>query len=148
MTREFTGRDMAKILVVGFGVVAAVNFFMANRATSGFGGVVVENSYVASQKFNTWLEEAERSKALGWEAKVARDGSGHLVVETRSAPGDATVTAELRRPLGERESATITFARTDDGTYRSVEQVAEGRWTIRLAIESAGDRWAVEEPLL
>ena len=40
--REFTGRDMALVLVGGFGIVVAVNFFMASLATGGFHGVVVE----------------------------------------------------------------------------------------------------------
>ena len=49
MTKKFTGKHMATILVLGFGVVVAVNFTMASLATNGFSGVVVENSYVASQ---------------------------------------------------------------------------------------------------
>ena len=38
MRREFTGRDMAKILVAGFGVVVAVNFGMATIAARSFSG--------------------------------------------------------------------------------------------------------------
>ena len=67
MRKEFTGRHMAAILVAGFGVVIAVNLMMARFAVSTFGGVVVENSYVASQEFNTWLERAAQSRAIGWE---------------------------------------------------------------------------------
>ena len=55
MRREFTGRDMAKILVAGFGLVVAVNFGMATIAARSFSGTVVDNSYIASQKFNGWL---------------------------------------------------------------------------------------------
>jgi nitrogen fixation protein FixH len=44
---------MAMILVAFFAVVIAVNLLMARLAISTFGGVVVENSYVASQHFNT-----------------------------------------------------------------------------------------------
>ena len=65
MRREFTGRDMAMVMVAGFGVVVAVNFYMASLATNGFGGVVVENSYVASQKYNGWLAEAARRSKAG-----------------------------------------------------------------------------------
>ena len=45
--RPFTGRHMAAIMVAFFGVVIAVNVYMARLATSTFTGVVVENSYVA-----------------------------------------------------------------------------------------------------
>jgi hypothetical protein len=56
--RPFTGRHMAMIMIAFFGVVIAVNVLMARFAVSTFGGVVVENSYVASQHFNRWLDEA------------------------------------------------------------------------------------------
>ena len=147
MTREFTGRDMTKVLVIGFGIVAAVNFLMANLATSGFGGVVVENSYVASQKFNGWLEEAERSRALGWQADVIRDEAGYLLVMTQGVPAEASVTADLRRPIGDRETASVVFAAGNDGLYRSLEPIGAGRWTMRLAIASGQDHWAEEVPL-
>ncbi|MGE0776676.1 MAG: FixH family protein, partial [Sphingomonadaceae bacterium] len=55
MTRSFTGRHMAIILIAFFGVVIAVNFYMARMAIGTFGGTVVDNSYVASQRFNGWL---------------------------------------------------------------------------------------------
>ena len=45
MRREFTGRKMAVALVAGFGVVVAVNLFMASLATRGFGGVVCGPKY-------------------------------------------------------------------------------------------------------
>lgn len=147
MTREFTGRDMTRVLVIGFGIVAAVNFLMANLATSGFGGVVVENSYVASQKFNGWLEQAERSRALGWQADIVRDNAGHLVITTQRVPEEARITAELRRPIGERELASVAFAALEDGTFRSIDPIGEGRWTARLYIEAGEDRWAEEIPL-
>ena len=70
--RGFTGWHAFAMLFAFFGVVVAVNLFMARDALSTFGGLVVENSYVASQDFNHWLDEAQRSKALGWQVKVTR----------------------------------------------------------------------------
>ena len=72
MKREFTGRHFTAILLGWFGVVVTVNLFMASLATQGFGGVVVKNSYVASQKFNGWLDAAREQEALGWSAAVDR----------------------------------------------------------------------------
>lgn len=147
MKREFTGRHMAAILVAGFGVVVAVNFLMATLALRGFGGVVVENSYVASQKFNGWLEEAERQKTLGWSATVARGERGRLVVETTAVPAGAKVVATLRRPLGKPETRTLDFAEVGPGRFVSDALVPGGRWTVRLAIESQGRRWSLQEPI-
>lgn len=144
---RFTGKHMAAILVTGFGIVAAVNFTMASYATNGFHGVVVENSYVASQKFNGWLEEAEAERALGWEAKPTREADGHIALATSGLPEGAQITAALRRPLGAHEFTDLTFERTEDGRYRSTEAVAAGRWTMRLHIEAEGHKWAEESDL-
>ena len=40
---------MTMLLVGGFGIVIAVNFYMASHAISGFGGVVVPNGQVCLQ---------------------------------------------------------------------------------------------------
>ncbi len=53
---SFTGKHMLGVMIAGFGIVAAVNFYMASLAVGGFHGIVVENSYVASQKFNDWID--------------------------------------------------------------------------------------------
>ncbi|MEC7952654.1 MAG: FixH family protein, partial [Pseudomonadota bacterium] len=66
MKREFTGKHAAAIIVTGFAIIIAVNLFMATLAVRGFGGVIVENSYVAGQEFNDWLDAAEEQEALGW----------------------------------------------------------------------------------
>lgn len=147
MRREFTGLHMAMVLVIGFGVVVAVNFYMAARAANSFGGVVVENSYVASQKFNGWLDKAQRGRALGWQAEIGRDGTGHLVVETSGVPADALVRAEMRRPLGDAGHELITLSRSDAGRYRSQAPLEEGRWIVRLEVSKDADIWQSEGEL-
>lgn len=144
---EFTGKHMAGVLVAGFGIVIAVNFFMASLAIGGFHGVVVKNSYVASQKFNSWLDKAERSRALGWEATSAREKNGYVLVTSPNLPAGADIHAELRRPLGAHEFASLTFSPAGKGRYRSNAPVAAGRWTIRLRIEAGADVWTSESEL-
>lgn len=146
-TGKFTGRHMAIVMVAGFGIVAAVNFTMAGFAVGGFHGTVVDNSYVASQKFNGWLSEADRMAALGWSAAAMRDDTGRVIVTTTGVPAGAVVTARLRRPIGTRAFADLTFAPLGDGRLRSLEPVSDGRWTVRLAIEAQGERWAEESEL-
>ena len=69
MNSPLTGKRMTGIFVLFFGVVIAVNVVMACYASSTFGGIVVENSYVASQDFNRWLDEAAAEKALAiWQS--------------------------------------------------------------------------------
>lgn len=144
MKREFTGRDMAMILVGGFAIVIAVNLLMATLATRGFGGVVVQNSYVASQKFNQWLETAREQEGLGWSADIRRQDDGRLAIATGGVPAGALVTARLRRPLGEPESRDLAFAATGDGAYIAADPIPDGRWIARVTIESGADRWTDE----
>lgn len=144
MKREFTGRHMTAVLVGGFGIVVAVNLYMASLATHGFGGVVVKNSYVASQKFNSWLDAAREQDTLGWSASVERGSGGRLLVATQGVPADAAVSAELRRPLGDAERTDLDFQATGSGGFVSTAPVAEGRWIVRVAIEDADRRWVNE----
>lgn len=146
-SREFTGRHMVMVMVAGFGIVMIVNFYMASLAVGGFHGIVVENSYVASQKFNGWLEEAEEMRALGWTALVSRDADGHVIITAKDVPEGATITADLRRPIGDQEFAKMTFAPVGRGQYRSLESVGEGRWTMRLQIAAQGNNWTEESEL-
>ncbi|MDJ0642451.1 MAG: FixH family protein [Erythrobacter sp.] len=143
----FTGKHMLGVMVVGFGIVAAVNFFMASLAVGGFHGIVVENSYVASQKFNDWIDEAKADRALGWEARASRAENGHVVLTTTGVPNGATAKAELRRPIGTQEYASLTFTHQADGSYLSTEPVSEGRWTMRLSISANGQDWIGESEL-
>ncbi len=145
--KEFTGRHMAAVFVAGFGIVIAVNLFMAFQAVGGFHGTVVDNSYVASQNFNAWLDKAEQSRALGWEVRSERRADGRVSLRTEGVPAGAAITADLRRPLGAHEFASLTFAPDGDGRWLSNEAVAAGRWTMRLAIAARGQDWAGESEL-
>lgn len=141
--RPFTGRHATIIFVVFFGVVIAVNVLMARLATSTFGGVVVENSYVASQKFNGWLEQARADKALGWKAVVDRGPSGEVQARLSDARGapltGARVTAVAEHPLGVRDNETLTLRETEPGHY--VAPLVEGRWQVKLTVQAQGHTW-------
>jgi nitrogen fixation protein FixH len=145
--KPFTGKHMAIIMVAGFGIVIAVNFTMAAFAVGGFHGVVVENSYVASQQFNGWLEDAEQSRALGWQVSPARAADGHVVLRAEGVPDGAVFSAALRRPLGDKAFADLTFRPTGDGSWRSDQPIGPGRWLIRLAAEANGKTWAEESEI-
>ena len=147
MSRTFTGKHMATLLIAGFGVVIAVNLVMATLAVAGFSGVVVENSYVASQRFNGWLRQAKRQEALGWQAKLTRLDDGRVALLTAGVPNDAAVSASLRRPLGEAETFEFDFGPAGSGRFVSTVRVAPGRWTARIRIAADGQKWISEGPL-
>ena len=141
---KFTGRHMAIIMVAGFGLVIAVNLTMASLAIGGFQGVVVENSYVASQNFNGWLDEAEKARTLGWQVTPERASDGHVVLRAEGVPAGTRFAAALRRPLGDKEFADLTFTSLGDGQWRSDQAIASGRWLIRLSADAGTITWAEE----
>lgn len=147
MTRHFTGRHMAAILVAGFGIVVAVNFTMARYAVSTFGGIVVENSYVASQNYNGWLDKAQAQEALGWEAGVTRTADNRIVVDTGNIPAGAHIIGAARHPLGREADRTLTFTPASDHRQISAETLKPGRWTVRLRITADGKVWRGESAL-
>lgn len=145
-TGPFTGKHITVIIVAFFAVVVGVNVIMARAAIRTFGGVVVDNSYVASQNYNKWLDEAARQMALGWSAKPARGDDGRVVVTMIGAPASGlTLRAEARHPLGRLPDQALTFQRKADGSFRSNEPLADGRWKLRIDAEAQGQRWREEQ---
>ena len=144
MTRRFTGYHMTAILLAFFGIVVAVNLVMATYATRTFGGVVVENSYVASQKFNSWLKEERAQANLGWNPKVEVDGQRRVAVSL-AVPG-AIVTGRAEHPLGRLPSVTLRF--TGSGReFRSVQPLPTGRWKVHILVRRGGDTARLVEKL-
>ena len=147
MTKAFTGRHMAMIMVGFFGVIIAVNFTMARFATATFGGRVVENSYVASQEFNGWLEKAEKQRALGWDAITTWRPDNRLAVQLSGVPAEAKVSAISRHPLGRLPDREIAFVPNGEGRFLSTSTLPEGRWLLRLEVTATGHRWRREEEM-
>lgn len=142
--RAFTGRHMTAILVAFFGVVMAVNFTMARLASSTFGGTVVDNSYVASQHYNEWLERAAVQDRLGWDRSLALDAERHVSLAVRKDGAvlkRLQITATLSHPLGRVEPRPVQFIAAADGGLRSVEALPPGRWRLDLAVRH-GDQEA------
>ena len=58
--REFTGRHMLLIMLAFFGVIISVNIVIAVIANKSWTGLIVKNSYVASQEFNAKISDANK----------------------------------------------------------------------------------------
>lgn len=141
MTRRFTGRHMALIMVGFFGVVIGVNAVMATAAIGTFGGSTVENSYIASQKFDGWLTAAREQAQMGWRAQAGIDSAGKVraTLTTPDGPlGGATVAARAEHPLGRLPSRDLVLRDIGDGSYVSDSPLPAGRWHIRLRVAAGG----------
>lgn len=141
MTARFTGWHMAGIMVSFFAIVIAVNFYMAAQASRTFGGVIVENSYVASQRFNGWLDEARAQDQLGWSADpiVNADGRVGVTLVRGARPIErATVAVTATHPLGRLPAKRFALREVASGRYLAQDALAPGRWQLRIDVNADG----------
>lgn len=144
--RRFTGRHMWLTMVGFFGTVIAVNFIMAGYASSTFGGTVVDNSYVASQKFNGWLRASRAQAQLGWTTRLGIDDARRptLVVSSGGVAGQGadasgfTASGTAQHPLGKAPDVALAFATAADGSLVSAQALPPGRWLVRVAVARNG----------
>lgn len=142
MRQEFTGRHMAVILIGFFGLVIGVNVTMAVFASSTFGGTVVDNSYVASQKFNGWIEKGRTQAALGWTMTPERLGDGRVALVLEGPQGALTgagIEVLARHPLGRVPETPMSFHEVTPGRYVSNAPLAVGRWQLHVAARHSGE---------
>lgn len=132
---KFTGKHMLAIILAFFGVVITVNLVMAVAASRSWTGLVVKNTYVASQQFNRKAEEGRAQAALGWKGKLAiADGRvSYRLVDAGGAlvPADGVVVT-FRRPVSDAEDRTLTLERGADGTFSLAEPVRDGVWIVEV----------------
>lgn len=128
---EFTGKHMLATMVAFFGVIITVNLVMARYAVSTWSGLVVPNTYVASQQFNAKAAESRAIAALGYQARLTPgvDGLAIEFVDSAGNPALAdSMVAALRRPVGEHQDREMVLTRDADGVYRGAGELAEGEW--------------------
>lgn len=140
--KKITGFHVTLMFVAFFGVIAAVNFLMAGLAISSFGGTVVDNSYVASQKYNQWLEESRREAAHGWTVSRPARAGDRLQIAVQDSQGaalnNAGVAAVAEHPVGRTDSLKLDFTETAPGQYVSNQPLPAGRWKLRISITEGG----------
>lgn len=140
--KKFTGYHATAIIVAFFSVVICVNLVMATFAVTTFGGTIVDNSYVASQKYNLWLEQARAQESYGWQVSAIERAGDHVTLEVFSINGSAlegaAITALAEHPVGRADPFEIQFSETRPGMYQSPEPIPEGRWKLKLLIAHQG----------
>ncbi len=118
-----------------FAVIVAVNFTMAGLATRSWTGLVVENSYVASQNFNRELEKARAQSALGWTSRLVVEPD-RIVVQLTDRDGEPVILSRARliigRPAFEQMDQVLMLAHQGSGLYTALSRLEPGLWMARL----------------
>lgn len=136
MKRAFTGWHMLGVMLAMFGTIIAVNAVMATYAVTTFGGTVVDNSYVATARYNGWLAAARAQELRGWRIETKLDDDRLMRVVVRSPGGEVagSVRATARHPLGRAPDRPLAFVRAADGAYVATQPLPSGRWHLNLVV--------------
>ena len=129
------GTHVLAMFIAFFGVIIVVNFFMATLASSSWTGLIVKNSYVASQTFNEELSAARAQQAAGWKSHLAYE-EGRLTVKISGKDGKPLMLEAARitfgRPAFEQQDQTVDLVPTGRGSYAFDIDLASGEWFLRV----------------
>ena len=133
MTRELKGRHVFLIAISAFAVIIAANLTMLFAATGSFPGLVVKNSYIASQG---WNERTAEQEALGWTTDVVYS-DGAIEIDVTTAGGvrvqDVRLIAIIGRPATDTMDQTLPLS--GPSPYTIPVTLAPGKWMLRLKAE-------------
>ena len=139
---EFTGKHMLAVIVAFFAVIVGVNIVMATVAIGSWTGLVVENSYVASQEYNEKLAIAHARDDLGWKGGMDYR-NGELVFTLVDGDGAPValdgVSVEVSRPIGVEGDRIVELARAEDGSHRFAIDLDEGVWNAAIVAHVPGE---------
>jgi nitrogen fixation protein FixH len=138
----FTGRHMLAVMLAFFGVIVSVNLLMASYAISSWSGLVVKNSYVASQQFNEKAQAGRAQAALGWTGRLTigngqvryalADAAGHLLPLTG-------VKASFRHPAYESQDVAMVLSAAGGSAFAAGQAPADGIWIVEIEAQAGLD---------
>jgi nitrogen fixation protein FixH len=134
---EFTGRHMLLAIVGFFGVIIAVNVTMAVVSSVSWTGLVVQNSYVASQQFEQKRLAHVAQQQAGWRASLDYI-EGVALLRVVDAGGFAIELGQpvlqINRPVGGHDDQKVALSRRPDGIYAGPLTLGPGIWEARVSI--------------
>lgn len=139
---SFTGWHMAAIMAAFFGVIIAVNVAMASFASTSWTGIVVKNSYVASQQFNAKMAQTRAQAALGWKSALAvRDNVVRYDLSDSSgrAIPARSVKVTFKRPVDDRHDHDVSLSRDASAVFSSPHHLADGVWLAEVETDAGLD---------
>lgn len=117
---KLTGWHFLAMMLTFFGVIIAVNVVFVTSALDAFSGLVVKNSYVASQIYNEKIEQAATQKNLGWDLDLLVNKQGVdfiLLDETGQAVSGKLVTVTLRNTKNTDHDMALLLNEAESGHY-------------------------------
>ena len=130
MITEIKGWHVLTIFGMAFGVIITVNLILAFNAVRTFPGLEVDNSYVASQKFDV---ERDAQVALGWDVSADLEGNDLVlrIVQDGTPIAPMIEEAIFGRATNVQQDQTPEF-NFISGALRATVEGGEGNWNLRL----------------
>ncbi|WP_027489144.1 FixH family protein [Allorhizobium undicola] len=137
----FTGWHMLLTICSFFGVIIAVNFTMAWYASHSWSGIVVENTYVASQQFNETTAEIRAILDSGVTGKMAVQQG--IITYDLQIPGKGPVNADkvvanFKRPVGTAQDFSIELRPEAPGHFVGAHPAGPGHWIYEVVATDHG----------
>jgi len=136
---QFTGWHMLAIMLAFFGVIISVNMTMAIFARTSWTGLVVQNSYVASQQFNEKMAETRAQAALGWTSTLTLEGGRaryRLDDNEHSGVSLHGVALTFKHPVDDREDQRLELSRDGDGSFTTGTVIPDGIWLVEVEADA------------
>jgi len=135
-----TGRHVLACLLLFFGCVFAVNFYMARVAIQTFSGLEAAKPYQEGIKYDEEIARARAQDERHWsvEASLRPAAPGFFLIDIhqKDAGGFVTpglnVTATFMHPADRRRDVSVEVPRIDAGHFAAPVQIAQGRWNLRI----------------
>ncbi|WP_233092635.1 FixH family protein [Paracoccus sp. IB05] len=128
---RLTGGKVLFAVLSFFGIVTAVNVFMAFKAVSTFPGLEVQSSYVAGRGFDGRREAQE---ALGWGIEQVYE-PGRMSLRITDAGGQPVEARALEALIGRvtiaRDDQSPDFRWTGSG-YEAAVELGSGEWMMKV----------------
>ena len=133
------GRHVLAMLLLFFGTVFAVNFYMARVAIQTFSGLEAEKPYQEGLKYNDVIAAARQQAERHWtvDAKVEPQKDGVLLIVTQRdgagvATSDLAMKAIFLHPADRRRDVAVDLVAAGNGVYRVLAPVSAGRWDVQI----------------
>ncbi|MFN7104155.1 MAG: FixH family protein [Pseudorhizobium sp.] len=139
----FTGWHMLGAMMLFFGTIISVNFYMAWQATHTWSGLVVPNTYIASQQFNGKVAAAKALAASGVTGKIDISGDEirYQITYPEGAVEADAMNLNFKRPVGEHQDFQVVLVPVGNGQFVAPPRdILPGTWIVEADATHAGQR--------
>jgi len=143
--RPLTGRSVLVMLLAFFGVMFAVNFYMAREAIATHPGLDHKNPYEAGVAYNKEIAAAKAQATLGWSVDLSRAKKGpatEVTATVRDKAGQPVTGLEAALhfdyPSTSRRDVDVPAPALADGVYTGAAELTPGHWQLEIEFKRDG----------